>query len=124
MSADSKRCFQIAWPACKAVGAAPTAWAASLDAPTVFKITSVERELPFDEIKPEGDETWAWTDAVRFYSGGDWTRKQKVEFDAYRLALGLIHYFNALPQQNRLDCAEWAPRGSGAKGKTCLKPVI
>ena len=84
----------------------------------------MERELPFDEIKPEGDETWAWTDAVRFYSGGDWTRKQKVEFDAYRLALGLIHYFNALPQQNRLDCAEWAPGGSGAKGKTCLKPVI
>jgi hypothetical protein len=93
------------------------------DAPTVFKIVSAERELPWDEINPEDDETWSWTDAAKFYSDGEWSHQQKVEFDAYRLALGLIHYHNALPQQNRLDCAEWAQSEEG-KPKVCSKPVI
>jgi hypothetical protein len=93
------------------------------DPPAVFKIVSAERELPWDEINPDDDETWSWTDAARFYSDGEWTHEQKVGFDAYRLALGLLHYFNALPQQNRLDCAEWAADHS-TNGKTCLKPVF
>jgi hypothetical protein len=93
------------------------------DAPTVFKIVSAERELPWDEINPEDDETWSWTDAAKFYSDGEWNHQQKVEFDAYRLALGLIHYHNALPQQNRLDCAEWGQSEEG-KPKVCSKPVI
>jgi hypothetical protein len=92
------------------------------DAPTVFKIVNAEREIPWDEINPDDDETWSWTDAVKFYSDGEWTHQQKVEFDAYRLALGLIHYFNALPQQNRLDCAAWAP--GSANPRICQKPVI
>jgi hypothetical protein len=91
------------------------------DAPTVLKIVNAERDLPWDQIDPEDDETWSWSDTAKFYSGGQWTHRQKVEFDAYRLALGLIHYFNALPQQNRLVCAEWA---QGTKQKTCLKPII
>jgi hypothetical protein len=94
------------------------------DAPNLFKIVSAERELPWDQINPDNDETWSWTDTAKFYSDGEWTHSQKVEFDAYRLALGLIHYFNALPQQNRLVCAEWAPAGSGGHSKTCQKPVI
>jgi hypothetical protein len=93
------------------------------DAPTVFKIVSAERELPWDEINPEDDETWSWTNAAKFYSDGEWNHQQKVEFDAYRLALGLIHYHNALPQQNRLDCAEWGQSEEG-KPKVCSKPVI
>jgi hypothetical protein len=92
------------------------------DAPTVFKIVNAEREIPWDEINPDDDETWSWEDAVKFYSDGEWSHQQKVEFDAYRLALGLIHYFNALPQQNRLDCAAWAP--GSANPKVCQKPVI
>jgi hypothetical protein len=84
---------------------------------------SAERELPWDQINPDDDETWSWADAARFYSDGEWTHEQRVGFDAYRLALGLIHYFNALPQQNRLDCAGWA-KDSSANGKTCLKPVF
>jgi hypothetical protein len=90
------------------------------DAPEVFKVVNVERELDLDQIAPEGDETWSWTDAVRFYGDGEWTHRQKVEFDAYRLALGLIHYHNALPQQNRLVCAEW---GNG-NSKRCSKPMM
>ena len=93
------------------------------DAPSTFKVVSAERELPWDEINPEGDETWDWKDTNNFYSGSDWTHQQKVEYDAYRLALGLIHYHNALPQQNRLDCAEWE-QGATGKSKVCRKPVI
>jgi hypothetical protein len=28
---------------------------------------------PWDQINPEDDETWSWTDAARFYSDGEWT---------------------------------------------------
>jgi len=73
--------------------------------------------------EPEDDETWSWTDAAKFYSDGEWTHQQKVEFDAYRLALGLIHYYNALPQQNRLVCAEWETV-EAAHSKVCRKPMI
>ena len=93
------------------------------DAPSIFKIVNAERDLPLDQIDPEDDETWSWTDAARFYSDGEWTHQQKVEFDAYRLALGLIHYYNALPQQNRLVCAEWEPEVAG-HSKVCRKPMI
>jgi hypothetical protein len=93
------------------------------DTPTVFKIVSAERELPFDEINPDDDETWSWSDAAKFYSDGEWNHEQKVEYDAYRLALGLIHYYNALPQQNRLDCADWQGAKTG-QSKVCLKPLF
>jgi hypothetical protein len=91
--------------------------------PATFKVVNVERELSWDEINPDNDETWSWTDVAKFYSDGSWTHQQKVQYDAYRLALGLIHYHNALPQQNRLDCAEWKPGATG-KDKFCLRPVI
>ncbi len=93
------------------------------DAPSTFKIVNAERDLPLDQIDPDNDETWSWTDAARFYSDGEWTHQQKVEFDAYRLALGLIHYYNALPQQNRLVCAEWDSTAEG-QTKICKKPLI
>lgn len=93
------------------------------DQPSVFKVVNVERELPWDEISPDNDETWSWTDAAKFYSDGSWTHQQKVEYDAYRLALGLIHYHNPLPQQNRLDCGEWK-QGTTGKDKFCQRPVI
>lgn len=92
------------------------------DPPAVFKVVSAERELPLDEINPDNDETWSWDDVTKFYAGGEWTRQQKVEYDAYRLALGLIHYHNALPQQNRLDCSEW--KDGTAKSNVCLRPII
>ena len=97
---------------------------ASLKDPEVtFKVVSAERELPWDEINPENDETWSWDDAAKFYGDGEWTHQQKVDYDAYRLALGLIHYHNALPQQNRVDCEEWQERANGAP-RVCKKPVI
>jgi len=93
------------------------------DAPDVFKVVNVERELPLDQIAPEDDETWSWADTAKSYSDGEWSRQQKVEFDAYRLALGLIHYHNALPQQNRLVCAQW-DNAAPAVPKHCRKPMI
>jgi len=93
------------------------------DTPDSFKIVNVERELALDQIAPEDDETWSWDDTARFYADGEWTHQQKVEFDAYRLALGLIHYHNALPQQNRVVCAEWEGGASGAT-RHCRKPMI
>lgn len=91
--------------------------------PTVFKVVSAEREVPWYTIQPEGDETWAWEDAAKFYSDGTWTHQQRVEYDAYRLALGLIHYHNAIAQQNRLSCAEFAAKVQG-QPKTCTQPMI
>jgi hypothetical protein len=90
------------------------------DVPDAFKVVNVERELDLDQIAPEDDETWSWTDTAKFYSDGEWTHPQKVEFDAYRLALGLIHYHNALPQQNRLVCAQW----DSGNPKHCAKPMM
>jgi hypothetical protein len=93
------------------------------DTPTVFKVISAERETPWEEIKPEGDETWSWSDATKFYGDGEWTHQQRVEYDAYRLALGLIHYHNAIAQQNRLACAEWAPSTAG-QSRVCQRAMI
>jgi hypothetical protein len=92
-------------------------------ASTVFKVVSAERETPWEEIKPEGDETWSWSDAARFYADGEWTHQHKVEYDTYRLALGLFHYHNAIAQQNRLACAHWAPDTAG-QPRVCQRPMI
>jgi hypothetical protein len=101
-----------------------TANKASLkDSPSVFKVVNAERQVPWDVINPDNDETWSWSDVAKFYADGEWTHQQTVEYDAYRLALGLIHYFNPLPQQNRLVCAEWQPTTAG-NAKVCGKPVI
>jgi hypothetical protein len=93
------------------------------DAPAIFKVISAEREAPYDKIDPHGDETWSWADAAKFYSDGSWTREQRVQYDAYRLALGLIHYHNAIAQQNRLVCTAWAPEAPG-KSKVCQHTMI
>ena len=86
-----------------------------------FKVVAIERLLPWEAIDPQNDETWSWADAVRFYASG-WTREQKVGFDAYRLALGLLTYHNPLDSQNRLACAEWQ---AGAENpRVCVRPVI
>src|SRR5580765_494776 len=94
------------------------------DAPTVFKVGSAERELSWDAIKASGDETWSWTDAAKFYSDGTWSHQQKVDYDAYRLALGLIHYHNAIAQQNRVVCAEWAGPKVAGQARICKQTFI
>jgi hypothetical protein len=93
------------------------------DTPNTFKVVSAERETPWEQINPEDDETWSWSDAAKFYADGEWTHQQRVEYDAYRLALGLFHYHNAIAQQNRLACAQWAPETAG-QPRVCQRPMI
>jgi hypothetical protein len=91
------------------------------DKPVAFNIVAIERLLPMDAIEANDDETWSWTDAVALYSNG-WSREQKVGFDAYRLALGLLTYHNGLDSQNRLACAEW--KAGSDRPRVCAHPVI
>ncbi len=88
---------------------------------TVFKVVSVEREHPFDALKANGEEYWNWTDAANLYRNG-WSQEQRVQFDAYRLALRLINYHNAVPQQNRVACAKW--QNDDDHSGVCEQPMI
>ena len=45
--------------------------------------------------------------------------QQRAEYDAYRLALGLVFYHNDKEQQNRVACAR-----KGNDGAVCLEPHI
>ena len=47
---------------------------------------------------------------------------EKVAFDAYRLALGMLTYHNGLDSQNRLACAEW--KAGADHPRVCTHPVI
>jgi hypothetical protein len=86
-----------------------------------FSVVAIERLLAWDAIDPKNDETWSWADAAALYASG-WTREQKVGFDAYRLALGLLTYHNPLDSQNRLVCAEW--KAGADNPKVCVQAVI
>jgi hypothetical protein len=90
--------------------------------PATFKVALVERQIPWDDIDPEGDETWSWQDAATFYNNGQFTRQQKVEYDAYRMAIGLFNYHNDIAIQNRLTCAEW--KADASDPKICTKPMM
>ena len=96
--------------------------AALHDAPVTFPVVTIERELTWDPIDPGDDETWSWKDAASFYTGGQWTAEQRVNYDAYRLALSLFNYNNAIDVQNRVACAEWKPGASDPK--ICTRPMI
>lgn len=95
--------------------------ASTHDKPVGFNIVAIERLLPMEPIDPEDDETWPWAEANANYSSG-WTREQKVAFDAYRLALGMLTYHNGLDSQNRLACAEW--KTGSDHPRVCARPVI
>jgi len=88
---------------------------------TVFKVVSAEREHPFDALKANGEEYWSWPNAANFYQNG-WTQEQRVQFDAYRLALRLINYHNDVEQQNRVVCAKW--KNDDDHSGVCDQPMI
>ena len=119
--------YPVATASCVGCGAAPFEddkkdnTALLHDAPVVFKVSTVERQLAWDDIDPENDETWSWQDAANFYRNGQYTRQQKVEYDAYRLALALFTYHNPIDIQNRLSCAEW--KAGAADPKVCARPM-
>jgi hypothetical protein len=94
--------------------------AAATDDPQVFDVVSIGRNHAFDEIESD-TEYWRWRDVAEFYGDGTWDNRQKAEYDAYRLALGLVFYHNPKRQQNRVACA----REQDSDGQTlCLEPHI
>jgi hypothetical protein len=93
--------------------------AALTDAPRVFEMVAIGRNHAFEEIEAD-TEYWSWTDAVEFYSNGTWDNQQKAEYDAYRLALGMVFYHNDKEQQNRVACAREQKNGQ----TSCLEPYI
>jgi hypothetical protein len=94
--------------------------AALTDRAVAFRVAAVERLFPGDALEVNDDDTWSWTDAAQLYAGS-WNRDQKVAFDAYRLALGMLAYHNPLDSQNRLVCAEWK---AGAAGPRICSRVV
>ena len=80
------------------------------DKPVAFNVVAIERLLPMEPIDPGDDETWSWADANALYANG-WTREQKIAFDAYRLALGIVE----LPQRARLTEPAGLRRVEGRK---------
>jgi hypothetical protein len=92
------------------------------DRAVAFRISAVERLFPGDALEVGSDDTWSWSDAAQLYGGSSWSRDQKVGYDAYRLALGMLAYHNALASQNRLVCAEWKNEGAGPK--VCTRVVM
>lgn len=93
------------------------------DPPVVFRIASASRGTPFGRIDADGDATWSWSQVNRFYADGEWTHEQKVEYDAYRLALGLFHFFDGPDKQNRIVCADWEAN-SPSHSHVCERPLI
>src|SRR5262249_9758423 len=93
------------------------------DSPVVFRVASASRGSPWGRIDAEGNATWSWSDVNRFYADGEWTHQQQVEFDAYRLALGLFHFFDGPDKQNRIVCADW-PADGASHPDVCAHPLI
>jgi hypothetical protein len=91
--------------------------------PVVFRVASASRGSPWERIDADGDATWSWSQVNRFYADGEWSHQQQVEFDAYRLALGLFHFFDGPDKQNRLVCADW-PAESPSHSNVCAHPLI
>ena len=129
LGVPSDRVYPVGAASCIGCGRDPfrnhlaTNKASLKDAPVVFNVVSASRRAPWEEIDTGGDATWDWRLTNRFYADGEWTHQQKVEYDVYRLALGLIHFFNAAPKQNRLVCAAWQPVTS-PDAKVCARPLI
>ena len=84
---------------------------------SVFKQASIERKA-WKALDSDQDEGWKWDDVYAMWSGNP---EKRVQFEAYVLALNLVHFHNGLSKQNTLACDPdtWDP----ATGK-CGRPVI
>jgi hypothetical protein len=86
-------------------------------ATNTFTEASIERKAwtPLDSSEDEG---WNWDDVYAIWSSDP---AKRVQFEAYVLALNLVHFHNGLAKQNTLACdpRTWDP----ATGK-CGRPVI
>jgi hypothetical protein len=83
----------------------------------VFEQASIERRA-WTPLDSDQDEGWKWGDVYAAWSGDPGKR---LQFEAYVLALNLVHFHNGLSKQNTLACdpRTWDP----ATGR-CGHPVI
>jgi hypothetical protein len=84
---------------------------------SVFEQASIERRA-WAPIDSDQDEGWKWDDVYGIWSGNP---EKRIQFEAYVLALNLVHFHNGLSKQNTLACdpRTWDP----ATGR-CGHPVI
>ncbi len=84
---------------------------------SVFEQASIERRA-FAPLDSDRDDGWKWEDVYTSWAGNP---AKRLQFEAYVLALNLVHFHNGLSKQNTLACDRrtWNP----ATGK-CERPVI
>lgn len=84
---------------------------------SVFKEASIERKA-YTPLDPDQDEGWKWDDVYLTWSGNP---EKRLQFEAYVLALNLVHFHNGLSKQNTLACD---PRSWNPATGQCGHPVI
>jgi hypothetical protein len=83
----------------------------------VFEPASIERKA-WTSLDADRDEGWKWSDVYANWSSDP---ERKLHFEAYVLALNLVHFHNGLSKQNTLACD---PRTWDRVSGTCGYPVI
>jgi hypothetical protein len=83
----------------------------------VFEQASIERRA-WTPLDSDQDAGWKWDDVYAMWSGDP---EKRIQFEAYVLALNLVHFHNGISKQNTLACdpRTWDP----ATGR-CGHPVI
>jgi hypothetical protein len=83
----------------------------------VFEQASIERRA-WTALDSDQDEGWKWDSVYAIWSGNP---EKRIQFEAYVLALNLVHFHNGISKQNTLACdlRTWDP----ATGN-CARPVI
>jgi hypothetical protein len=83
----------------------------------VFEQASIERRA-WTPLDSDQDEGWKWDDVYAIWSGNP---DKRIQFEAYVLALNLVHFHNGISKQNTLACD---PRTWDPATGSCGHPVI
>jgi hypothetical protein len=83
----------------------------------VFEQASIERRA-WTPLDSDQDEGWEWDAVYASWSGNP---EKRLQFEAYVLALNLVHFHNGVSKQNTLACD---PRTFDAATGRCGHPVI
>ena len=83
----------------------------------VFEQASVERRI-LAPLDADQDEGWEWADVYAMWAADP---EKRLQFEAYVLALNLVHFHNGISKQNTLACD---PRTWDPVTGRCGHPVI
>ena len=70
------------------------------DQTNVFDHASIERKT-FAPLDLDNDKGWDWEEV---YSSWSRDRSRRIEFEAYVLALNMVHFYHGISKQNSLAC--------------------